>query len=259
MPKVTATSSSSSSKKAQVVPTGHGKNKNVTGTNVQLVDQIWQKPPKRAAEEAADPSVGQVWVRKPNTGANYHVYNLTDHYVEITGVRLADGIIEYRQFPLQRYPFKTQCPYDRFLKLYSLEGPAAPKKSLKRAEDSAPGKVEASINQEDWWSRYYDTITKAQKICLGRYPYSSSYKQTCPKLEEEHCTKWNGLWDKLEEIRIMSLPNSVGGTRDEQITKFGKDWWDKQMGELNRAHPKIFGTLYYENVTSPSPAAKSYD
>jgi len=30
MPKVTATSSSSSSKKAQVVPTGHGKNKNVT-------------------------------------------------------------------------------------------------------------------------------------------------------------------------------------------------------------------------------------
>jgi len=42
MPKVTATSSSSSSKKAQVVPTGHGKNKNVTGTNVQLVDQIWQ-------------------------------------------------------------------------------------------------------------------------------------------------------------------------------------------------------------------------
>lgn len=125
--------------------------------------------------------------------------------------------------------------------------------------DSAPkpAKVEAKINQQEWWDRFLVTITKARKICLGRYPNTSSYKQTCLKLEEEHCSNWDGLWNKLEEIRTMAKPNSAGGTRDEQISKCGKEWWDKQMGALNRANPKIFGTLYHEDsTTTPKKSLK---
>ena len=126
--------------------------------------------------------------------------------------------------------------------------------------DSAPkppAKVEAKIKQQEWWDRFLVTITKAQKICLGRYPNTSSYEQTCLKLEEEHCSNWEGLWDELEEIRTMAKPNSAGGTRDEQIVKCGKEWWDKQMGALNRDHPKIFGTLYHEDsTTTPKKSLK---
>ena len=109
------------------------------------------------------------------------------------------------------------------------------------------GRMEFKINQEEWWNRYLDTITKAQKIVRGRYPNTSSYKQGL-KLAQEHCSKFSGLWNKLEEIRKMAKPNSEGGTRDEQIANLGKDWWDKQMGTLNRTHPTIFGSLYHEDI-----------
>ena len=62
------------------------------------------------------------------------------------------------------------------------------------------GRMEFKINQEEWWNRYLDTITKAQKIVRGRYPNTSSYKQGL-KLAQEHCSKFSGVWNKLEEKR----------------------------------------------------------
>ena len=115
-------------------------------------------------------------------------------------------------------------------------------------------KAEFDIKRKAWWSRYVATVTKAQHIVLGRCRNTSSYKQGSKKLEEKHCINFPGLWNKLEEIQEMAKPNSKGGSRDKQIADLGKVWWDKQMAELKRAHPAIFGSLYHRYEMDEDPA-----
>lgn len=99
------------------------------------------------------------------------------------------------------------------------------------------------INRDVWLKSIKKNLFTAMSIVRGRKEVSTTFNAlTDEKLKESHCQPH--VWKTLENIRKMAKRSEDGGQRDVSIARFGKEWWDKTMNELNRTEPAIFGDLY---------------
>lgn len=100
------------------------------------------------------------------------------------------------------------------------------------------------INRDVWLKSIKKNLFTAMSIVRGRKKVSTTFNALIDqKLNESHCQPC--VWKTLENIRKMAQRSEDGGQRDVSIARFGQQWWDKTMNELN-TEKAIFGDLYVQ-------------